>query len=161
MLEFNATFFAQLFHFVVLLVLLRIFVYKPVLNIIEERRKLVADNIASAEQQRAEAEKLKAEYEAEMQKAREEARNIIDRATKAAEEQAQEIIEQAKAEALRQKEAALSDIQREKDKAIAELRDQVASLAVLVARKVTRDGLTVEAHDRLVQDAVKEVGQLQ
>lgn len=159
-LTFNATILMQMINFLLLLVLLRLVAYKPLLKVLEERQKYVANTIAQAENQRAEAEKIKAEYEAEMRRAREQAQAIIERATKAGEEQAQEIIAQAKAEAERVKESALADIQREREKAIAELRDQVASLALLVAGKVIREGLDARAHERLIQDAVKEVGQL-
>jgi len=160
-LKFNATILMQMVNFLLLLVLLRLVAYKPLLKVLEERQKYVANTIAQAENQRAEAEKIKAEYEAEMRRAREQAQAIIERATKAGEEQALNIIAQAKAEAERLKEGALADIQREREKAIAELRDQVASLAILVAGKVIKEGLDVQAHERLVQDAVKEVAQLQ
>lgn len=159
-LKFNATLLAQIFHFLLLLVLLRLVAYKPLLRILEERQKWVAGRIAQAEQAHAEAEKIKADLEAEMRRAREQAQAIIDKATKAGEEQAQNIIAQAKAEAERLKEGALADIQREKEKAVAELRDQVASLAILVAGKVIKEGLDAKAHERLVQDAIKEVGHL-
>lgn len=159
-LKFNATILMQMFNFLLLLVLLRLVAYKPLLKVLEERQKYVANTIAHAENQRAEAEKIKAEYEAEMRRAREQAQAIIERATKAGEEQALNIIAQAKAEAERIKEGALADIQREREKAIAELRDQVASLALLVAGKVIKETLDVQAHERLVQDAIKEVGQL-
>ncbi len=160
-LDFNATLLAQMFHFILTLIILRLVAYKPLMNIIEQRQKYIADNIAIAENQKAEAEKFRAQYEADLQRARDEAKAIVERATKAAEEQAAEIIENAKAEAAKAKEGALADIQREKEKAVVELRDQVASLAVLVAAKVIKGGLTVDEHHNLVQDAVKEVGQLQ
>lgn len=160
MLEFNATLLAQIFHFFLLLVLLRLVAYKPLLKVLEDRQKFVADNIAQAEQQRLDAEKIKAELEAELRKAREQAQAMIERATKAGEEQAQAIIEAAKNEAARLKESAMQDIQREKEKAVAELRDQAASLAVLVAAKVVKKGLDVDAHSALVQDAIKEVSSL-
>lgn len=160
-LNFNATLLAQMFHFVLTLIILRLVAWKPLLNIIEQRQKYIADNIAVAENQKAEAEKFRAQYEADLAHAREEAQAIVERATKAAEEQAAGIVESAKAEAARAKEGALADIQREKEKAVVELRNQVASLAVLVAGKVIRESLTVDEHHSLVQDAVKEVGQLQ
>lgn len=160
-LDFNATLLTQMFHFVLVLIILRLVAYKPMMNIIEQRQKYVADNIAAAENQKAEGKKFKAQYEADLQRAREEAKAIVERATKAGEEQAIQILESAKAEAAKAKESALSDIQREKDKAVTELRNQVASLAVLVAAKVVKGSLSVDEHHNLVQDAVKEVGQLQ
>lgn len=159
-LKFNATLLAQIFHFLLLLVLLRLVAYKPLMRILEERQKLVADRIAQAEQRQAEAERIKADMEAELRRAREEAQQIIERATKASEEQAQAIMDAAKEEAARLKESAMTDIQREKDKALAELKDQVANLAILVAGKVIREGLTAEAQEKLIQDAISEVKNL-
>ncbi|RPF42970.1 F0F1 ATP synthase subunit B [Thermodesulfitimonas autotrophica] len=159
-LKFNATLLAQIFHFLLLLVLLRLVAYKPLMRILEERQKLVADRIAQAEQRQAEAERIKADMEAELRRAREEAQQIIERATKASEQQAQAIMDAAKEEAARLKESAMTDIQREKDKALAELKDQVANLAILVAGKVIREGLTAEAQEKLIQDAISEVKNL-
>ena len=159
-LDFNATVFMQMFHFLLMLVILRLVVYRPLMNIIEQRQAYVAAEIAQAENQKNQAAELKAEMEASLQKAREEAKAIVDRATKASEEQAQGIMEQARADAQRLKEEALADIQREKDKAVAQLRNEVASLAVLVASKVVKEGLTIDEHHNLVQEAIKEVGQL-
>jgi len=159
-LDFNATVFMQMFHFLLMLVLLRLVVYRPLMNIIEKRQEYVASEIAQAENQRAQAAELRAQMEADLQKARDEAKAIIDRATKASEEQAQEIMEQARADAQRLKEEALADIQREREKAVAQLRNEVASLAVLVASKVVKKGLTIDEQHNLVQEAIKEVGQL-
>ncbi|MDI6632221.1 MAG: F0F1 ATP synthase subunit B [Thermoanaerobacteraceae bacterium] len=160
MVEINATLITQIIHFLLLLVLLRLVAYKPILKVLEERQKYVASNIEQAERQRAEAEKIKTELEAEMRRTREEAQKIIEKATKASEEQAQAIMESAREEAARLKEGALADIEREKEKVLAELKDQVANLAVLVASKVIRDGLTAEAQERLIQNAVSEVKNL-
>ncbi|RJX19051.1 MAG: ATP synthase F0 subunit B [Ammonifex sp.] len=160
MVEINGTIVVQIIHFLLLLLLLRLVAYKPILKILDERQMYVASNIEQAEKQRAEAERIKAEFEAEMRRVREEAQQIIERATKASEEQAQAIMEAAKEETTRLKEGALADIEREKDKALAELKDQVASMAILVAGKVIRDGLNIDAQHKLVQDAISEVKNL-
>jgi len=158
--KFNATLLAQIFHFLALLVILRLVAYKPLLRILEQRQNTVVSKLAQAEEARAEAEKIKAELEAEMRRTREEAQRIIDRATKASEEQAQAIMETAKEEASRMKEGALAEIERERDKVLAELKDQVANMAVLVAGKVIREGLTADMQARLIKDAVSEVKSL-
>uniref|UniRef100_A0A7C1F7J6 ATP synthase subunit b n=1 Tax=Ammonifex degensii TaxID=42838 RepID=A0A7C1F7J6_9THEO len=160
MVKINATLITQIIHFLLLLILLRLVAYKPILKVLEERQKYVASNIEQAERQRADAEKIKADLEAEMRRTREEAQKVIERATKASEEQAHAIIEAAKEEAARLKEGALAEIEREKEKALTELKDQVANLALLVAGKVIRDGLTIDAQHKLVQDAISEVKNL-
>lgn len=158
--KFNATLLAQMFHFLALLVILRLVAYKPLLRILEQRQNTIVGKLAQAEEARAEAEKMKTELEAEMHRTREEAQRIIERATKASEEQAQAIMETAKEEASRIKEVALAEIERERDKVLAELKDQVANMAVLVAGKVIREGLTADMQARLIKDAVSEVKNL-
>ncbi|MGB9846888.1 MAG: F0F1 ATP synthase subunit B [Desulfotomaculales bacterium] len=160
MLEFNATLLAQIFHFVVLLVFLRFVAYKPIARLLKERQDYIANNVAAAEEERAQAEKLRQQYLADLQKAREEAQAIIAQASRAAEVQAQEIIAAAKEEANRVKESALADIQREREKAVRELQDQVASLSVLVAGKIIGQAITPEIQRQLVYDFIKEAGDL-
>ncbi|MEW6540376.1 MAG: F0F1 ATP synthase subunit B [Bacillota bacterium] len=160
-LSFNATVFMQMFHFLLMLVVLRLFAYRPLMNVIEQRQVYIADEIEAAEKQKVAAAELRSRLEADLAKARDEAKAIVTRATKASEEQAQAIMEQARTEAQRLKEEALAEIGREREKAIAQLRDEVASLAVLVAAKVVKDALTIDAQHNLVQNAIKEVGQLQ
>ncbi|ACX51255.1 ATP synthase F0, B subunit [Ammonifex degensii KC4] len=160
MLGLNATLVMQIFHFLLLLLLLWLVAYKPLMRILEERQNLVARNIEQAEAQQEEARKLKEEMEASLRRAREEAQLIIERATKASEEQAQAILDAAKEEANRIKESALAEIEREKERALAELKDQVANLAILVAGKVIREALPEELQQKLIQEAISEVKQL-
>lgn len=160
MLEFNATLLAQIVDFIILLIFLRLVAYKPLMKLLQDRSDHIANTIAAAEQERQQAEQLRAGYEAEMRRAREQAQEIIQKATKAGEEQALEIIENAKKEAARIKDAAMTDIQREKEKAVAELRDQVASLSILVAGKIINQKLNDEIQHKMVQDFIKEAGGL-
>ncbi len=160
MLEFNATLLAQIFHFVVLLIFLRVVAYKPIARLIKQRQDYIASNVAAAEEERAKAEQLRQQYLADLQRARTEAQEIFAQATKAAELQAQEIIAAAKEEANRVKESALADIQREREKAVRELREQVASLSVLVAGKIISQTITPEIQRQLVYDFIKEAGDL-
>ena len=160
-LEFNATLLAQIVDFIILLIFLKLVVYKPLCKVLGDRSDHVANTIAAAEQERQEAEQLKAGYEAEMRRAREQTQEIIQKATKAGEDQALEIIEGAKNEASRLKEAALAEIEREKQRAIAELREQVASLSVLVAGKIINESITEGIQRSMIEDFIKEAGELQ
>ncbi|OPX84364.1 MAG: ATP synthase subunit b, sodium ion specific [Pelotomaculum sp. PtaB.Bin104] len=156
----NATLLAQVFDFIILLVLLRLVAYKPLTKLLSDRQKLIVDSIAAAEEERQQAEQLKADFEAELRRARDQAQEIIQKAVKAGEEQTAEIIENAKNEAKRLKDSALVDIQREKDKAVAEMRDQAANLAILVAGKILERKIDDDIQHELVQDFVKEAGEL-
>ena len=160
-LEFNATVLAQIVDFIILLVFLRQVAYKPLVKMLANRSEHIASTIANAEQERQQAEQLKAGYEAEMRRSREQAQEIIQKATKAGENQALEIIENSKKEATKIKDAALSEIEREKQKAIAELRDQVASLSVLVAGKIINKNMDDQVQRSLINNFIKEAGELQ
>lgn len=160
-LEFNATLLAQIVDFIILLIFLRLVVYKPLVRLLEARSEGVASNIAAAEQERQEAEQLKAGYEAEMRNAREQTQEIIQKATKAGEDQAAEIVSNAKNEAERLKEQALAEIEREKQRAVTELREQVATLSVLVAGKIINKSMTEGIQRSMIKDFIKEAGELQ
>ncbi|WP_072914085.1 F0F1 ATP synthase subunit B [Desulforamulus aeronauticus] len=159
-LGFNGTLLAQMFNFLVLLILLRAVAYKPFMNMLEKRKELIESSIAAAEEDKKQAEALRASLQAELQHSRQEAAEIVARAAKNAEEQAQQIIEAAKAEAVRVRDGALADIQREKEKAVAELRDQVATLSILVAGKIIDQKLNDDIQKDLVNKFVKEAGDL-
>ena len=111
-LGINQTLVAQVFNFVILLIFLRIVVYPHIVRVLDERQNYIENSVNAAEEERKQAEELRQQYLAEMQKAKEEARDIIQKASKAGEVQAHEIIEAAKAESNRIKEAALEDINR-------------------------------------------------
>ncbi|MEW6696536.1 MAG: F0F1 ATP synthase subunit B [Bacillota bacterium] len=159
-LHFNGTLLAQMFNFLVLLILLRVVAYKPFMNMLEKRKELIESSIAAAEEDKKQAEQLRNALQADLQRSRQEAAEMMARATKNAEDQAQQIIEAAKAEAARVKDAALLEIQREKEKAVAELRDQVATLSIMVAGKIIDQKLNDDLQKDLVNKFVKEAGDL-
>ncbi|GAE33638.1 F0F1 ATP synthase subunit B [Halalkalibacter akibai] len=148
----------QLFAFLVLLGLLSKFALKPLLGVMENREKIVNDNLDSAEKNRKEAEEFIVQQRKELEKARVEAQEIIQQAKKLSEQQGQDILEQARVNAERLKDSALAEIQREKEQAVVALREQVASLSVLVASKVIEKELNEKDQEQLVQEYLKEVG---
>ncbi|MCL6480009.1 MAG: F0F1 ATP synthase subunit B, partial [Peptococcaceae bacterium] len=76
-LGLNGTLVAQIFHFIVLLIFLRVVAYPPIVKILEQRQAAIANNVAAAEEERKQAEALRQSYLADMQKAKEEAQAII------------------------------------------------------------------------------------
>lgn len=159
-LDIDATLVAQILSFLLLLWVLRKYAYRPLLEGLEKRSQYIEQNIKSAEQQKVEAEAMKAEYQAELKQARQEAQAIIERATKASEERGKEIINESRDEADRLKKAAVAEIELEKQKAVAELRGQVAALSVLAAGKIIEKNLDPATHNVLVDEFIKEVGDL-
>lgn len=151
--------FATLFFFALLLVLLKKFAWGPLMKVMEEREKHVANEIEEAEKSRKEAEIATQEAAAQLMQTREEAQKIIEEARTAGIQQEKDIIASAQKESERLIANAQKDIQREKEKAIQALQDQVASLSVLIATKVIEKELSATDQEKLINDYIKEVGE--
>ncbi|OIJ21790.1 ATP synthase F0 subunit B [Anaerobacillus alkalidiazotrophicus] len=151
--------FYQLIVFFILLMLLKKYAFGPVIAMMQKREEHIANQISSAEKNREQAETYLAEQREEIKRAREEAQNIIANAKKISEQQTQEMIQAAKEESDRMKENALAEIKREKEQAVSTLREQVASLSVLVATKVIERELDEKSQEKLIADYLKEVGE--
>lgn len=152
------TMIMQLFAFLVLFAVLSKFAFKPLAQTIQDRQDHIDQQLKEAETQRVEAERLQAEHRMEMAKAREEALEIVERARKQSDKQATEIIAAAKAEADHLKDSAKAAIVKEKEAALAELRDQIGSLSVLIASRIIEKDMNEAEHDALIDKYLKEVG---
>ena len=150
----------QVVNFLILLWILKKFAYKPILGMLDERKKSIEDAINNAESAKNEALNLRKEYESRLAEAKQEAQDVIAKATKLGEEMKNDIVANAQAEATKAIQRAQEEINREKDQAIAALRDEVATLAVMAAGKVLGKAISVEDHKNLVNEFVTEVGDL-
>lgn len=146
-------------NFCILVVGLKVFLYKPVCNMLDSRKEEVANNLNSAEEAKLEAQKLKDEYAAQLQNARSEAQDIINQAAKIGEQTKADIVNEAREEAARLTAKAQADIAREKTEALNEIRNEIADLAVLAAAKVVGKTIDVADHQNMVDNFVKEVGE--
>jgi len=131
------------------------------MKMMEERRSHIESMLAQAENERQQAEQIKREYQEEMRKARQEAQEVIAKATKVSETVASEILVASREEAEKIKKSALVDIERERDRAIAEVKAQVADLSVLVAEKIIRQKLDMKGQGELIEQFIQEVGEMQ
>jgi F-type H+-transporting ATPase subunit b len=143
--------------FVILLLVLKKFAFGPIQSMIDKRRAAIAESIEQAEGTRREAERLLAEYRESIANAKHEAEEIIERAHKVGESTKSDIVSEAREQAQKEVESARGQIQRETRKAIQELKDEVADLAILAAGKVTSRAISKEDHLRLVDEALSEV----
>lgn len=151
--------FAQLFFFLLLLFLLRKYAWGPLMSIMEEREKHVANEIEEAERSRKEAEVAAAEAVTQLRQTRQEAQSIIEEARNTGVEQQDQIVKLAHEEAERIREVTLAEIQDEKEKAIQALQDQVGSLSVLIASKVIEKEISAQDQEQLINEYIKEVGE--
>nr|WP_081791874.1 F0F1 ATP synthase subunit B [Caldalkalibacillus mannanilyticus] len=150
--------FFSLFIFMILLLLLRKYAFGPLMGVMEERQTQIANDIATAEQNRLEAQKLIAEQQTALEKARKDAQQVLDNARVTSEKQAAEIQRQAREDAEQFKKVARDEITREKEQAVEALRTQVGALSVLLATKVIEKELDQKQQEKLIADYLKEVG---
>lgn len=144
MVTINATFFAQILNFLILVLILAKFAYKPLLKVMEERKEKIASDLQAADKAKADAEAVKAEYAAKLADAKAEAQAIIDNARKTAAAAHDKIMADTKAEQEQVIAAAKESIAMEQKKAMEQVRAQVIELSMAVAGKIVEQKLGSE-----------------
>jgi F-type H+-transporting ATPase subunit b len=153
-----STFVIQLVAFLILYLLLSKYAFKPLFSIMEARKKHIQEQLDNAANSRDEASKLLQEQTAAFQATKQEAHSILEQARVTSEKQAEDIVRQAKAEASRLKDEAVSEIESEKNKAIASLRTEVAGLSVSIASKIIEKNVDAKEQEQLVEKTLKDLG---
>ena len=153
MVDINlGTLLFQIVNFFVLVGILAKFAYKPLLKVLEDRRNKIASDLDNAAQARQSAEQMKAEYEAQLSKARSEAQAIVDKAVKQAAKEGQAQLEAIRAQIAREKEVAQAEIANEREAAIRDMRNEVVTLSMAVAEKLLNKNMDSDMNAKLVAD---------
>ena len=126
-------------NLIVLFLLLRHFLINPVSNIMEQRRKLIADGLQNAQDTQDEANRLKAEYEEALSGAKKESAEIVDKARIDARAEYDRIVGEAGAKAGNIIENAKENVRIEREQTMKELQSQIAGLAIASAEKIVGD----------------------
>lgn len=126
-------------NLIVLFLLLRHFLINPVSNIMEQRRKLIADGLQNAQDTQDEANRLKAEYEEALSGAKKESAEIVDKARIDARTEYDRIVGEAGAKAGNIIENAKENVRIEREQTMKELQSQIAGLAIASAEKIVGD----------------------
>lgn len=161
MFELNATLIAQIINFLILLFILKKFAWKPLIEAIEERQAKIAGALDSAEQDRAAAQQMKAEYQQQLQQAKYDAQAIVEKAMKVADETKNEIISSAREEHARLLAAAQDQIARERQQALEDIRSEVVALSLAAATKVIGQSIDEKLNAKLVDDFIGRLDEKQ
>lgn len=127
---------AQLVNFVLLIVLMRIFLYQPVLNMLNARKDRIAQSMKDAERVSAAAREAEAEKGKVLEQARREAQEIRALATRDAEKIAQDVRSRAETEATDIRMKAQADAAKQVELALADANKQIADLAIMATEKL-------------------------
>ncbi len=133
--------------------------FNPVRDVLEKRRKKIADELEQAAADQTKAASLKEEYEAKLKDVNKEAESILEAARKKAKNREAEMVEEAKAEAARIIERAGREVELEKRKAVDDMKQEIVSIATLIAGKVVGSSMDVQIQDALVDETLKEMGE--
>lgn len=142
--------FWTLVIFLVLFFALSKLAFKPITAAVEAREKALEEALASAKRDREEAAQLLAQHRAQLDAARGEAQQLINEARATAEKMRNDLLEKARAEQQATIVHAQQEIQREKERAVAELRREAVEMAILGASKVIEENLDSDKNRKLV-----------
>ena len=151
-------FIFYLVNFLILVGVLGKFLYKPFLNLMETRKQSIVDALDNAEAVNRRADEKMANYDRKIAKLEAEGREIIKEAKIKAEEQANEIIEQANQRASQIMNRAEKEIEREREKAVLEMREQIAVLSLMAAEKIMERDVEVNGQDQIIEQVFEEAG---
>jgi F-type H+-transporting ATPase subunit b len=146
--------------FAIVFFVLKKYAIPRIMEGLDKRNEKIEGDIKQAELTREEADKLLADYKAQLEEARTEAKKVIDEGKALGEKLRQETIAKAQEEANQLITRAQEEIGREKEKAIKELQGQIADISIEVASRVIQKSLSKEEHGKIIDDYVAEVGKL-
>lgn len=155
------TFFFQIANTIIIVLLMRRFLFKPVTEFMEKRTQGIEDQLAGAQAREDEALTLKAQYEEKLTGIKEERNQMLKEAIRRGEERGEVLIQEARDEIRKIEERSRIDLEREKTKAIYDFKNQISELAVLAAARIMKEELDPKQHEAMIQEFIEEVGRNQ
>ena len=150
------TLVAQIINFVILFGLLYLVAYKPIMRMLDERSRKIKESVEQAEAMKEQTASAEEEIRKQLEAASREGQERIARAARSGEEIKQKAQGEARQEAETLIARARTDIHRERDEAIDELRKEFADLTILAAEKVIDRSLDKKAHRHLIDKVLEE-----
>lgn len=156
-MNINLTLFAQLIAFVVFVIFCMKFVWPPIIAMLDERKKKIADGLAEAERGMKQQELAEQGAEKKLAEAKQQASEILGQAQK----RANEIVDDAKLAAVdegnRIKEVAHAEVDKEVNRAKEQLRNQVSSIAVAGAERILKKEINASSHQDILDDLAAQI----
>jgi F-type H+-transporting ATPase subunit b len=150
------TLIAQIVAFIILLLVMYFFAYKPVLKMLDERSRKIKDSMEEVQKVKDQAAQTEEEFKKKIEAASKEGQEVIARAMRTGEDARQRAQLEAKQEAQGLVEKARVEIERERNETIGELRQEFADLTIVAAEKVIGKSLDKEAHREIIDKVLDE-----
>jgi F-type H+-transporting ATPase subunit b len=143
--------------FILLLLILKKFAWKPILAALDQREAAIKESIEKAERAKDEAQKILFENQASLAKAEEESKKIVEQGRIYAEKLKDQVIKESKDQAQRILNEASAEIERKKEAAFGELKSQIADLVIQTTEKVLGETVDKNVHKRIVDKYINEM----
>jgi F-type H+-transporting ATPase subunit b len=158
LLSLNGTLIADILGFLVMLFLLWRYAYPVIVRAAEARQRQVTEQLESARREREEAEERLKDAAKQLDEARLQASEVLAGANRSADQLRAEARSRAEDDAHRIVDGARREIESERQRALQSVRQEVADLVVGATEKVVGRALDADAHRRLIDEAIEEVG---
>ena len=154
-MNINATLIAQALVMIVFVAICWRYIYPPILSVMQEREKKIADGLEAAKKADDSLEEAKLAYEKELKEAKAEAANILEKANNRASQIVTDASSKAEAEAEKIMASASTNIVNETNKAKEELRQQMSDIIIDTTQKILDDEISKEKHEEILKKAAK------
>lgn len=145
-------------NIIVLFIVLKIFLFKPVMGIMEKRKQAIESTIANAEEQEQDAFALHEKYENEILESKSKADDIIAKAKGRAQNEYNKILSDARIDADKVIETARKDFEVQKEKELRSMRESIVDIAILAAMKASEESIDEEKSKKLLEELVMKAG---
>ena len=145
-------------NLLILYLLVKKLLFKPVQKMLEQRKQEIDKLYQDAESSKTEAESLRVQYEESLAGAKQQAESIVKESYQKAQDRSEKIVGEAQQKAQSLLEKAEKDIEREKKRALGEVKSQISDIAVQIAAKVVERDITAEDHERLIGEFIDSEG---
>jgi len=145
-------------NLVILFLILKKILFKPLKNMIDKRQSEISDLYADAEKSKKDAAELRADYETKLEKATEESEKIIRDATRKAQLKEEEILHEAQENASKVLARAEEQIDMEKKQALNDIKDEVSGMAVAIASAVLERDVKEDENQDIINNFIENLG---
>lgn len=147
-----------LINTLIIFILFKVFLFKPVGKILDKRNEMAAAEIAEAKRAKESAAKTEQEYIEKLAKAKEEAADIMKQATLRAQKREEEIVNEANQKAAEIKARAEENIERDKRRAVNDIKDEISDIVIMAASKVVEKEISAKDNEAIIADFLQNVG---
>ncbi len=147
-------FLVQFLAFIIMIVIVIFFAYKPVKAYINKRRELLDNEVKAAKDDKDSAKELKLQAQKEIAQSHKKANEIIELAKKEGEVRKEEIIEAANKEAKDKLEEATFAIEKEKNEAKKEVKNDLANVAIALSSKILEREVSSEDNEKIINNFI-------